>query len=161
MNAARRLIRALRDPASVAGLDSGQWTVLIAAARAESLIGSLAHRLEGQSIPERIGRILEDARGDHAYARTQALWEAEMARRALAPLGVPVILLKGTAYVAAGLAAGEGGSNGDLDIIAPRESLDAVQDALLAAGWEWVKADAYDDLYSRRWMPEQIGKANV
>src|SRR3546814_3031604 len=100
MNAARRLIRALRDPASVAGLDSGQWTALIAAARAESLIGSLAHRLEGQSIPERIGRILEDARGDHAYARTQALWEAEMARRALAPLGVPVIILKGTAYVA-------------------------------------------------------------
>src|SRR3546814_213941 len=77
-----------------------------------------------------------------------------MARRALAPLGVPVILLKGTAYVAAGLAAGEGRSIGDLDIIVPRESLDAVQDALLAAGWEWVKEDAYDDLYYRRWMHE-------
>src|SRR3546814_13784719 len=77
-----------------------------------------------------------------------------MARRALAPLGVPVILLKGTAYVAAGLAAGEGRSIGDLDIIVPRESPDAVQDALLAAGWAWGKEDAYDDLAYRRCMHE-------
>lgn len=154
MNAARRLVRALRDPASVASLDSGQWTALIAAARAESLIGSLAHRLEAHPVPDRISRILDDARRDHAYARTQALWEAEMARRGLAPLGVPVILLKGTAYVAAGLPAGQGRSIGDLDIMVPCESLDAVQDALLAAGWEWVKEDAYDDLYYRRWMHE-------
>ena len=26
--------------------------------------------------------------------------------------------------------------------------------ALLEAGWEWVKADAYDDAYYRRWMHE-------
>ena len=54
----------------------------------------------------------------------QALWEAEMARRALAPLGVPVVLLKGTAFVAAGLAAGVGRSIGDLDILVPRDALD-------------------------------------
>jgi hypothetical protein len=77
-----------------------------------------------------------------------------MARRALAPLAVPVILLKGSAYAAAGLAAGQGRSIGDLDILVPREALEAVQSALLGAGWEWVKADAYDDLYYRRWMHE-------
>ena len=104
MSAARLLVRALRDPADVLDLDAAGWTALLAAARAESLIGSLAHRLEGQPVPEQVARLLEDARRDHAYARTQALWEAEMARRALAPTGVPVILLKGTAYVAAGLA---------------------------------------------------------
>jgi hypothetical protein len=101
-----------------------------------------------------VERILEGARSDAEQARRQALWEAEMARRALAPLDVPVILLKGTAYVAADLPSSIGRSIGDLDIMVPRESLDAVQEALLAAGWEWVKEDAYDDLYYRRWMHE-------
>ena len=32
-----------------------------------------------------------------------ALWEAEMARRALAPQGIEFVLLKGAAYAAAGL----------------------------------------------------------
>ena len=65
-----------------------------------------------------------------------------MARRALAPLDVPVILLKGTAYAAAGLEAGRGRSIGDLDILVPRAALPDVERALLAAGWEWVKEDA-------------------
>jgi hypothetical protein len=77
-----------------------------------------------------------------------------MARRALAPLAVPVILLKGTAYAAAGLDAGRGRSIGDLDILVPRSALPEVERALLAAGWEWVKEDAYDDRYYRRWMHE-------
>jgi hypothetical protein len=72
----------------------------------------------------------------------------------LAPLGVKVVLLKGTAFVAAGLDAGRGRSIGDLDILVPREHLDAVEAALLAGGWEWVKPDPYDDAYYRRWMHE-------
>src|SRR6185436_20441081 len=37
----------------------------------------------------------------------------------------------------------------------PRASLDAVEAALLDAGWEHVKdAQGYDDLYYRRWMHE-------
>lgn len=154
VSAARLLVRALREPESVIALDARQWTMLIAAARAESLLGSLAHRLHGLALPPKVTATLEDARRDHEQGRTQALWEAEMARRALAPLGVPVILLKGTAYAAAGLPAGQGRSIGDLDILVPRGSLGVVQQVLLAAGWEWVKEDSYDDLYYRRWMHE-------
>ncbi|MCE3519678.1 nucleotidyltransferase family protein, partial [Escherichia coli] len=36
----------------------------------------------------------------------------------------------------------------------PRDALDAVEAALIAAGWEWVKPDPYDDSYYRRWMHE-------
>ena len=100
MKAARLLVRALRDPDSVGDCD---WSALIAAARAEQLIGSLAFRLEGRAVPPRVESILAAARRDAAQARTQALWEAEMARRATAHLAVPVILLKGTAFHAAGL----------------------------------------------------------
>jgi hypothetical protein len=149
----RLLARILADPAA-ASLGAAEWNALITAGRAEKLLGSLAFRLEGRTLPPRVERILEDARRDAAQARTQALWEAEMARRALAATGVPVILLKGTAFVAAGLEAGRGRSIGDLDILVPKDRLDAVQAALLVAGWEWVKEDAYDDLYYRRWMHE-------
>lgn len=148
------LAAALRDPASTAGLDGDGWTALLAMARAEQLIGTLAHRLDGLPLPPAVMRLLADARASAEQGRTAALWEAEMARRVLAPLGVPVVLLKGTAYVAAGLQAGVGRSIGDLDILVPHAAIAAVEAALLAAGWEWVKPDPYDDDYYRRWMHE-------
>jgi Uncharacterised nucleotidyltransferase len=152
MRDARTLVRLLADPASFDSVRD--WTAVIALARAESLIGSLAWRLGGRKLPARVEALLEAARRDGESARSQALWEAEMARRALAPLGVPVLLLKGTAYAAAGLEAGRGRSIGDLDVLVPRSALPEVERALLAAGWEWVKEDSYDDQYYRRWMHE-------
>ena len=151
---ARMLARALADPSSVAGLDADGWTALLAMARAEQLIGTLALRLDGLAMPNAVMAILADARAAAEHGRRAALWEAEMARRALVAVDGPVVLLKGTAFVAAGLAAGQGRSIGDLDILVPRRALDAVEAALLAAGWEWVKPDPYDDAYYRRWMHE-------
>ena len=148
------LVRALHDSESVTRLDGRGWTALIAMARAEQLIGTLAHRLDGIVMPAAAARILADARGSAVEQRRTAVWEAEAARRALAGVDTPVVLLKGTAYAAAGLAAGQGRSIGDLDILVPRESLDDVERALLDAGWEWVKPDPYDDAYYRRWMHE-------
>ncbi|MCX8477231.1 MAG: hypothetical protein MT490_15695, partial [Sphingomonas sp.] len=86
------LANALRDPATTAALDDAGWTALLAIARAEQLIGTLAHRLEGLPMPPAAARILADARASAAQGRAAALWEAEMARRALAPTGMPVIL---------------------------------------------------------------------
>lgn len=148
------LVRVLRDPATVAGLDAAGWNSLIAMARAERLIGTLAFRLEGQAVPDAVRPILTDAKEDTAREARQAIWEADRARAALAPIGLPVILLKGTAYAAAGLSAGQGRFIGDLDILVPRDRIDAAADALIAAGWEWVKEDPYDDAYYRQWMHE-------
>ncbi|MCE7795822.1 nucleotidyltransferase family protein [Sphingobium sufflavum] len=149
------LVSVLRDPAAAPPLSSADWTRLFAAARAERLLGTLAHRLAGLPVPDRVAAILADARFDAATERRQALWEADRARVALAGLpDVRIVLLKGTAYVAAGLAAGTGRSIGDLDILVARDRLDDVEAALLVAGWEWVKPDPYDDIYYRRWMHE-------
>ena len=146
------LARALADPQSLT-LDT-DWNGLVTTARAEQLLGTLAYRLDGLPLPEDVALLLADARIAAENGRRAALWEAEMARRALAALACPVVLLKGTAFVAAGLSAGRGRSIGDLDILVPRNRLDAVEAALLAAGWEWVKPDPYDDEYYRRWMHE-------
>lgn len=148
------LVRALRNPASVTTLDATGWNGLIAAARAERLIGTLAFRLADIVVPPAVQPILTGARTDAAREARQALWEADRAVQALRPLDVRVILLKGTAYAAAGLRAGQGRFIGDLDILVPRDRLAAVEQALIAAGWEWVKEDAYDDAYYRQWMHE-------
>ena len=154
VNNAALLARALAEPAAVLPLDADGWTALLTMARAEQLIGTLAWRMDGLTLPPQVQAILDDARSGAEQGRVAALWEAEMARRALAPFGVPMILLKGTAFVAAGLAAGQGRHIGDCDILVPRAALQEAEAALLAAGWEWVKPDPYDDAYYRQWMHE-------
>ncbi|WP_342251525.1 nucleotidyltransferase domain-containing protein [Sphingomonas sp. OTU376] len=154
MNPGWRLATILREPSASLTFSAKEWTELFAVARAEQMAGTLAHRLHGLVLPARIKRLVEDALASSEQVRMAALWEAEMARRALAPLGVPVVLLKGTAFAAAGLSPSAGRNIGDLDILVPRESLGEVEAALMAAGWEWVKPDPYDDAYYRRWMHE-------
>lgn len=151
---ARLLCTVLTDPSRAVGLTPDQWTNILTIAHAERLSGTLAHRLTGLILPPVVHSALESARLNAEAGRVHALWEVEMARRALTPLGCPIVLLKGSAFVAAGLAAGQGRLIGDLDILVPRSRLDDVEAALLAAGWEWAKPDAYDDMYYRRWMHE-------
>ncbi len=150
----RLLARVLTEPAYALTLDARGWMALLAIAHAERLSGSLAVRLNGLAVPENVRDVLAAARMNAEASRTTALWEAEMAKRALAPPGIPVILLKGAAFVAAGLDAGRGRMIGDLDILVPRDRLDEAEAALLAAGWEWVKPDPYDDAYYRQHMHE-------
>lgn len=152
--AAALLVTALREPATAAALAPAEWTALLTAARAERLLATLAHRLDPRTASPAVAAILADARDGAAQERRAALWEAEMARRALAGLGTPVVLLKGTAFAAAGLDAGTGRAIGDLDILVPRTALDEAERLLRAAGWEAVKDDGYDDAYYRRWMHE-------
>jgi Uncharacterised nucleotidyltransferase len=155
MTDATVLVAALRDPASTKKLDASGWTALLTIARAEQLIGTLAHRLQGQDMPGPVAAILEDARTNAEYQKRTALWEADCARRALATYPGKVVLMKGTAYVAAGLKAGEGRHIGDLDIMAAQADMPQVESLLLGeGGWEWVKEDAYDDAYYRDHMHE-------
>ncbi len=151
---ARHLTKALSEPSYVLGLDARRWTALLAMAHAERLSASLAWRLDGLPLPEEAAAILGEARQASEVQRVQALWEAEMAQRAFAPLGIPVILLKGTAYTAAGLDAARGRQIGDLDILVSRDRLTEAEQALLRSGWEWVKPDPYDDHYYRTHMHE-------
>ncbi len=148
------LVDALRDPAVATRLDASGWTALLTIARVEVLLGTLARRLSGLPVPEAVEPILEEARVNAEYQRRSALWEADCARRALDDYPGKVVLMKGTAYVAAGLKAGEGRHIGDLDILVAKLDLPQVETALLRAGWEWVKEDAYDDAYYRDHMHE-------
>ena len=151
------LLLALRAPESIVWQDAARWNAVIAVARGEMLLGTLAARalpyaetaLEGRL--QAFFRAVVDA---DAQAQRLALWEADMARRALARLDLPVVLLKGTAFAAAGLPAAAGRQIGDLDILVPETALNCVEQALIKADWEWVKSDEYDARYYREHMHE-------
>ncbi len=154
MRDARLLVWIMADPSRSVQLSPQQWTNIITCAQSERLLGSLAYRLEGLLAPDTVLRVFDRAKKATDTERTQALWEAEMCKRALAGLDVKTILLKGTAYVARGMKAGQGRQIGDLDILVPFDRLDDAEAALLKHGWEWVKEDAYDSAYYREHMHE-------
>jgi hypothetical protein len=136
------------------GLSVEDWDGVISVARSEALLSTLAHQLSSASLPPSVEMLFADLRAASDLARQQALWEAEMARRALTPLGIDFLLLKGTAYAAADLPCSAGRQIGDLDIMVAVQDLARAENALLTAGWEWVKPDPYDDAYYRNHMHE-------
>jgi hypothetical protein len=64
------------------------------------------------------------------------------------------VLLKGAAYVFAGLPAARGRLVTDIDILVPRDALVEVERALVAAGWEHMKLHPYDQRFYRQWSHE-------
>ena len=153
------LLAALRAPQMADALTARDWTRLIGAARAERMLGVLAHRFDEAGLTAKLPRTvranLAEAQTVIAQETRRALWEAEMFARAVAGvLPGPVVLLKGTAYAMAGLAAAKGRTPGDLDVLVPFAALDAVEAAAMAAGWEATKTDPYDLHYYRAWMHE-------
>ena len=154
MTAVETLVDLLAGRREAATLRPREWDGVIGVARAEALLATLANSVGDADLPHSIASLFADMRAAAAVATTQSLWEAEMTRRALAPYGIEFVLLKGTAYAAAGLACAAGRQIGDLDILVPWHDLARAENALLVAGWEWVKQDAYDDAYYRQHMHE-------
>ncbi|MBB4633002.1 hypothetical protein GGQ98_002631 [Sphingosinicella soli] len=150
------LHRALAEPESMRNLSADAWNALIRVGRAERLLGTVAARAAAvwDALPQGARTCLAEerdlTRGDHLAAR----WEIDRAALALKNVGCPVILMKGSAYLHAGLPAAEGRRIGDLDILVPRAALPVVEAALIARGWMQAKENAYDDHYYRAWMHE-------
>lgn len=150
------LVEVLRDPTQARNLTPGAWSALIGSARAANLLGTLATALDAAAVrPEpRIERHLHGARQLAARQRRSVRWEAHCLHAALSRLQVPVLLLKGAAYVLAAHPFARGRMFGDIDILVPFDALGAVESELMLAGWVSGKLDAYDQRYYRLWMHE-------
>ncbi|MBI3706400.1 MAG: nucleotidyltransferase family protein [Proteobacteria bacterium] len=132
------------------------WDLLIRQARRSVVLARLCERADLAGV---LARLPEAPRLHLEAARTLARkhardihWEVRCIARALRDTDVPLILLKGAAYVMAGLPAARGRIFSDVDILVPWDSLAAVEAALEKAGWRQIKLDAYDQRYYRNWM---------
>ena len=65
-----------------------------------------------------------------------------------------MVLLKGAAYLHAGLPPARGRFSVDLDILVPRADLGQVEQKLLGKGWRLGEMERYDEHYYREWMHE-------
>jgi hypothetical protein len=158
-NADSLLARTLRMPESATHrLSMGDWDLLIRQARQAGLLARLHHDFARAGVTSQVpapARWHFEAANTLADKQQHAVrWEVHTIQRALAPLGLPLIVLKGAAYVVAGLPAAEGRLFNDIDILVPREALGDVEGALMLAGWHATGLSAYDQRYYRRWMHE-------
>lgn len=154
----RLLLRALRDPAVLAGVGEPAWRDLLASARDSGLLVRLGRVLEERrlldQIPEKARLQLAEAGCFVRRNQTDLRFEVDRVMRALTEVGTSIILLKGAAYLFAGLPPCHTHFAYDLDILVPREQLGRVEQALRAAGWQSAERSLYDDRYYREWMHE-------
>jgi Uncharacterised nucleotidyltransferase len=152
------LTRTLRRPSSVQGLHIGGWDLLVRQARHANLLGRLHHVLDRQQLldeaPQQARNHLRSAAAMAERQHLSVQHEAGLLRDTLAEIGQPLILLKGAAYVVAGLPAALGRVFADLDILLPKAALPAAEAALMLQGWVSSHLDAYDQRYYRQWMHE-------
>lgn len=152
------LLQALRQPASLPGLSPQEWDLLIRQGRRADLLARIGEGAVAQGVWEALPlaprRHLTGAMKLAQRQHRELRHEVRAIARALAPVGVPVVLLKGAAYVSAGRRAAHGRLVSDVDILVPRDRLGDVESALMMAGWIHTNRDDYDQHYYRTWMHE-------
>lgn len=152
------LVEVLREPARAQRLDLAGWDLLLRQATNAALVATLAAML-GQAglldaVPPTARRHLEWAGVTAAHHLGAVRFEVDQIRRALAELGMPLVLLKGAAYALAELPPAPGRMFSDIDILVPKERIGEVEATLMLHGWASARQDAYDQRYYREWMHE-------
>lgn len=152
------IVQALRRPEEMIALSLAEWDLLLRQARQAYLLARLYALLDERGLIDQVpAKPREHLAWSHAIAErhTQAVhWEVTLIRKALEKVGVPIILLKGAAYVMAELPAAQGRLFSDVDIMVPKSSINAAEAALMLHGWAASHHDAYDQRYYRNWMHE-------
>lgn len=152
------LVCALRDPAVLAAAAPLDWDRLVRQARRADLLPALALRLSSTvprvPVPDAVQAHLEAATVLAAAQRSEVLRELRHIAQALEPLGIEPILLKGAAYVAAGLPPAQGRLFNDIDLLLPRPVLPQAEAQLMLHGWATTHHAPYDQRYYREWMHE-------
>lgn len=152
------LLAVLLDPRRGVELDAPTWDRVIRMARAARLLGVLAARLEHatglEALDEPVRRHLIAARIEADFRRQKTQYLLATITPYLGAAATPCILLKGAAYLAQGLTLAEGRLPADVDVMVPRGALDAIEQSLLGAGWQFEKNDPYDQHFYRAWSHE-------
>jgi hypothetical protein len=152
------VVQAWREPQRLATFSLAEWELLLRQATAARLASALYYLAEEgallEAIPARPRAHLEWAHVQGERHAQGVRFEVREIRRALAGIGVPLILLKGAAYTMAQLPPARGRLFSDIDILVPKDRLDEVEAALMMHGWASHHLDAYDQRYYRHWMHE-------
>jgi hypothetical protein len=155
------VVEALTGPRErLAAWEGRHWTRFFQQARNAGLLARAGRRLR-QLWPG--DRVPWPAALEGHFASAERVLQAQRAEvhrellhiaRALDDLGAPVVVLKGAAYLAAGLPPGDSRVFSDVDILVPRDAIAEAESRLMLHGWAGTHDNAYDQRYYREWMHE-------
>jgi putative nucleotidyltransferase-like protein len=148
----------LVEPARLLQLEPREWDLLVRQSRSADLLARIAALLQRRALLDRVPAGPRAALISATVLATaqQAEVRREVAHvsRALQSLAVQLVVLKGAAYLLAGLPAALGRTFADVDVLVPRDRLAEVEAALMLAGWATTHHSEYDQRYYRTWMHE-------
>lgn len=157
-NVGNILLQVIREPERMRTLVPKGWDDLVRLGRAADLLARLAYLAQRHDlwalIPAEVQRHLVSAQALVARQHRELGYELQEIDLALKGLGVPVVLLKGAAYVAAEQAAAQGRMVSDVDVLVPSGCLAQAEAALMLGGWTSRAKSDYDQRYYRTWMHE-------
>lgn len=152
------LVDLLRSPELAPSRTLADWDLIVRQGRQALLLSHVAAILRTgrllESLPEQVRRHLDSAtiitnrQHQALHAEVRALGVA------LAERGIPVILLKGAAYVLSGLSAGSGRSMSDIDLLFHKDHLQQASTTLFTLGFVAGPMNEYDRRYYREWSHE-------
>lgn len=153
------LLRFLRDPdASWEKLAASEWESILRTARRANLLSRVACIVQGRGLtgklPPKVRNHLASGLRVAESNQVSVLQEVRKVQSALVEQRIPVVLLKGAAYIAGALSPAPGRLLSDIDIMVPVGQLEVAERELVKNGWMPTKFDAYDQRYYRQWMHE-------
>lgn len=152
------LCEALLRPEMSVSFTVSEWEDCIRQARVSLLTIRLAqHLIEADvydRVPNAVRKHLDAAVTLRDRQAVAAVNEVNFISEALGTIDVPVVLLKGAAYMADDLPPARCRVFSDFDILVPRSRLADVELAMLSHGWVTTHNSDYDQRYYREWMHE-------
>ncbi len=152
------VVHALRQIGDLPQWSLAEWELLVRQARQADLLARIAVELERLGLVDRVpseprshldaARLVANAQHAEIQREVRHLWLA------LARVSVPLVLLKGSAYLVASLPSAAGRVFSDTDILVPKALLLDAESALTMNGWITTHHSAYDQRYYREWMHE-------
>jgi len=154
-----------RNPDAIRRFSLGDWDRLVRQARQADLLARLHILLLQEGLDGEIPAVarwhFEVATALAECQSTEIQRELRQLRTMLERLGLPLVVLKGAAYVAAGLIAARGRHIDEIDLLVPREHLDEVESVLKLADWHTVELPEYDQRYFQRWRNDAPSQQNL
>jgi len=152
------LVQVFIAPDIITKMDLTTWDLLLRQAQAADVVAKLWYHLAEKGlldhIPPQALVHLESARVLAAGHKQSVRWEINRISRAFGSVELPVILLKGAAYMMADLPFASGRIFSDIDLLVEQTRLESAERVLLLGGWLNSHHNAYDQRYYRDWMHE-------
>ena len=155
---ANLLLQALKQPECLLSLKPTEWGEVVRQAKWTGLIARLHALLDERGlvnkIPARAKAHLVAARAIANNEERILRWEVNRIQQAFRDSAIPLLLLKGAAYIMMELPFAKGRISSDVDVLLRKEQLKVAERSLLEQGWAPTKLDDYDQYFYRTWSHE-------